>query len=616
MDTSRTSISLQNILLPKVGICTEEQMFFRRDSIPGRDREVVLSMTDNTLSFKKDGLCFFDTYFNAITVTKWKKYTNIGDITLNLLLKGDFEVTLRNTDDDEMEPSGRIIGQSIVGSKEKKLFTFPCKLYEYKGLLHFSLRALSEDSVFFGGWYASDVEDGNLIDTNIAINICTFKREPFVKRNIDILKKYIIGNPDSPLYGHVQVYISDNGKTLPMDELNDDTIHIVQNKNVGGAGGFTRGLIEIMSHETDFPATHALMMDDDVVIEPEAIFRTFALLRCRKEQYKDMFIGGAMLRLDRQNVQEESGASWNAGDLVSNKSGLDLNKIRNVLYNEIEECTEYNAWWYCCTPMSVVSPRNLPLPIFIRGDDLEFGLRNMKTLVLMNGICVWHEPFENKYSSYLYYYILRNLLYDNTVHFKDYSAMSLLKRMYGIALREILYYRYKNVDLLFRGVNDYLKGSKFLSETDGEKLHKDILASGYKAVPCEQLADVALHLPAYYDSLSESEGKIHRLFRLLSCNGYLLPAKKLRTKREIKAVSMSQCRPINFFRHSKVVNYDPASGKAFVTERSYKEAFRSVLGLLVITFKVLAGYNRAKKDFQDNYCVFTGAEFWDDYLGL
>ncbi|RAZ20198.1 glycosyltransferase family 2 protein, partial [Klebsiella oxytoca] len=67
--------------------------------------------------------------------------------------------------------------------------------------------------------------------------------------------------------------------------------------------------------------------------------------------------------------------------------------------------------------MELVRKDNLPLPIFIRGDDLEYGLRNMKTLILMNGICVWHEPFENKYSSFLAYYVIRNRLIDNAYHF-------------------------------------------------------------------------------------------------------------------------------------------------------------------------------------------------------
>lgn len=632
MDKSRnTTIKLQNILLPRLGVCTEEMMFFRKENVLGRDREVQWS--GDELSFSKNGTCTFDTYFNALTISKWKKYTNIGDIQLNLWLKGDFEVTLINhvtmkisndsdkkkdkyDREDKEPPKGTKIGQKIVRAERKALFAFPYKLYEYKGLLFFSLKALSDDSKFYGGWYSSSIDEDKLVETNIAINICTFKREPFIMRNIDILRKHIIDDPSNPLHDHLQFYISDNGNTLPLDKLNSDVVHVVPNKNVGGAGGFTRGLMEILKHSADFPATHALMMDDDVVIEPESLYRTYMLLCCRKEQYKDMFIGGAMIRLDEQNIQWESGASWNAGKLISNKCRLDLNKVENVFYNELEEYVEYNAWWYCCTPMSLVNPENLPIPIFIRGDDLEYGLRNMKTLVLMNGICVWHEPFENKYSSFLQYYILRNMMYDNTIHFKDFGTISVLANLYKNVGRDLIYYRYKNIDLIFRGVNDYLKGTRFLLETDGEKLHKEIMAAGYKGVPVEQLKDASLHLPIYYDSLIEGDGRLHRLFRLATFNGYLLPTKSMKNKKDMKSVSMAQCRPINFYRQSKVVNYDAASGKAFVTEKSISQALKAMFGLIGMTFKIIFGYKRARKDLQDNYGRFTCEAFWTKYLNM
>lgn len=45
-------------------------------------------------------------------------------------------------------------------------------------------------------------------------------------------------------------------------------------------------------------------------------------------------------------------------------------------------------------PMNLIDSKNLPIPFFIRGDDMEYCLRNMKDLILMNGVCVWHETFE------------------------------------------------------------------------------------------------------------------------------------------------------------------------------------------------------------------------------
>ena len=152
----------------------------------------------------------------------------------------------------------------------------------------------------------------------------------------------IIENPDSPLYGRVEVFISDNGKTLKEYGLTSDKVHIFPNKNAGGAGGFTRGLIEIFRCP-EKGITHALLMDDDVVIEPQALERTYMLLALRRETYQDMFVGGAMLRLDEQAVQFEAGAVWHAdtGMMHPLKSGLDLRNCESCLYNEMEEYVNY-----------------------------------------------------------------------------------------------------------------------------------------------------------------------------------------------------------------------------------------------------------------------------------
>lgn len=606
-------MKLQNLLLPEVGICMEEKMYFQREK--GHEREVFYLPKEHALRFTKYGLCKFDTYFNGLSVAKWKKYTNIASFRLCITLKGDFEVTLTNPEYTAGKAVVRVVDKICVHADQPQRFTFPYHLYEYRGMVSFELRALEGNSYYYGGWYEGSIKEKDLREVRLALNICTFKREPYVMRNLTNLRSCMIDNADSELYGHLRVYISDNGKTLPADELNDDWVYIVPNKNVGGAGGFTRGLMEIIYHNSEFAATHALLMDDDIIIEPESIYRTYALLRCRKQEYADLFVGGSMLRMDDQKVQVEAGASWNAGKLVSNKANMMLDSQSACLKNEEEEYTEYNAWWYCCMPMHVVSLNNLPLPLFIRGDDLEYGLRNMEQLVLLNGICVWHEVFENKYASYLKYYVLRNLLYDNAIHFPDYSLKSFLARLYSEAVREILYYRYKNIELLCRGVDDFLKGVNFLKRTDGEKLHKEILAAGYQAVPVEQLTDVAYHAPLLQKNMHPTEPKWKRVWRFLTCNGYLLPAKRISGK-NIQVVSMAVCFPSNFYRQNRVLNYDPASAKGFVTQRSRKEALRAVGRLLGVTWRAMFRYHRAMRAFRKHSQELTREKFWRSYLGM
>ena len=424
------------------------------------------------------------------------------------------------------------------------------------------------------------------------------------------LYERVFENSSSMLNGHLEVFISDNGKTLDIDRLSSEHIHMFQNKNTGGAGGFTRTLIEMWSGNKEYKLTHALLMDDDILLDVGSLERTYRILSIVKDEYIDTFIGGAMLRNDNKDVQEEAGASWNAGKLISYKKGLSLLDTEPCLYNESEERYEFNAWWYCCFPMTVVNDKNLPLPIFIRGDDLEYGLRNMKNLILMNGICVWHEPFENKYSSFLNYYITRNMFIDNAFHFPDYGAGDAVKDFSLLALREILLYRYKNARLLMRGVEDFLKGVDFFLETDGEKLHKEIMSGGYRMEEPEKLGR-KVYLRDYEEILFKDDSRMHKIIRALNLNGHWAPVKK-----DTVTVSMSQVNTSNNYRVREVINYDVISGKIFITKKDNKEMFSCLMKLIGLRIKLRFKYNKAKNDFISRGAELKSLDFWKKYLEL
>ena len=36
---------------------------------------------------------------------------------------------------------------------------------------------------------------------------------------------------------------------------------------------------------------------------------------------------------------------------------------------------------------------NLPLPLFIKCDDAEYGLRNIRHITALNGVGLWHKGF-------------------------------------------------------------------------------------------------------------------------------------------------------------------------------------------------------------------------------
>ena len=82
-----------------------------------------------------------------------------------------------------------------------------------------------------------------------------------------------------------------------------------------------------------------------------------------------------------------------------------------------------------------------------------------------------------------------------TVQFLNYKVS---------VMGEVNRYRYKNADLLIRGVRDFLKGIDWLEQTDAEALHKEIMAYGYKAQPVDQL-DVPFDYSRYLYATKEKK---------------------------------------------------------------------------------------------------------------
>ena len=594
-------LTIQPILWPQVGVCTQGDLYFRlHDSY----------RTGSRIDFRKNGQADFASYFNAFSIDKWRRYTVVKEVYLCLNMQGRFWVTLSsNQYINGMLCTTILSEEEVCGNRDVPVkLTFPSAA----GLLSFSVRALDDDCVFYGGAYHTTVEPEQFRQVKLGLDICTFRRESFVLGNLNRFRQEIIENNASILNGHVEVFVSDNGQTLDAAALNNDSIHVFPNPNVGGSGGFTRGMIEILqANKNGAGITHVLVMDDDIVFSMDVLYRTYLLLCLRNDNYKDAFVGGAMLRLDRPWHQVENGACWNGGELVSHKANFDLRAFELCALNELPEHSEYNAWWYCCIPIEVIRPDNLPLPLFIRGDDVEYGLRNCKKLMTLNGICVWHEPFESKYSSSTYYYILRNQCIDNALHCPKYDKKALKADLRSQVLGELNRYRYKNADLLIRGVRDFLKGIDWLKQADTEALHKEIMDAGYKPLPVEQ-AGIPFDYSHYNYTLREERPTTKkRILMRLTKNGHLLPATRKST-----IVSAMYMNAYNAYRVEKVLNYNPNNQTAFVTENDTDEYRRCIREMNACMHEIDAKLDAAKNSYQQRHKELESLEFWTEYLRI
>lgn len=575
-------------------------------------------MNDTTLTLDANARVDFNTYFNGYSVSKWSQYTTIRDVFLHISLSGCFEITLcneyRSGNSNLCKQLQKLTFDSEAAQTEELDIPIPNGLT--KGIVSFQLRSLQDGSVFRGGYYYTTQEEKEFVDVSFAVDICTFKREAFLTRNLDLLERTVLCE-GSPLKDKFEFFISDNGQTFSLTHDYDGRVHVFPNKNAGGAGGFGRAMIEILRSPNYEKFTHVIMMDDDIVISPETLYRTYVMAKTLKPEHKDAFIGGAMLKLDEPGVQSENMDLWQPMGHRPVKYNYDITSLDFVLKNEIEDKGNYLGWWYCAMPIGVVKANNLPLPIFIKRDDIEFGIRNGRTFITLNGLCVLHEAFGNKRQGYLEYYYWRNMCILNAIHFPSYGGNALKGQLRGVLKKALISYRYDDANLAFTGVEDFLKGVDWLKQTDVEALNQYVLSYTYRAQPISQLnypvSHGAFEKAVNDQSTVDASVKRSRSYRLSRryLAGWLFKATT-----PSRYVGMNNPPASALYRVKTAINYDEENNRAFITRKSYRQAWNLYKNYRYICKQIDKKYDEVKEEYRNRYRELISLKFWDSYLGI
>ena len=608
---------LQELLFTSRDICKSKDLYFRY-----RDAEVSFSRSPEDkheeLLFMNEGSTLkTDTYFNSFSIGKWKKYTTISHLGLKLDIQGDFKIVfksaVRMNNDNQLTTLCSY--EACEPEKHRRAFEIPIDECE-DGIIYFEITAQTENSILYGGFYYTLTDVGNseiLNPVRLAVDICTFRREKYVIKNIEKIYEHIIDNPESPLYNKLDLYISDNGRTLDCDQLSSEHIHVYPNKNLGGAGGFGRGMYEILLNKEKKRYTHVIMMDDDVRIDPHILERNYTFLRLLKSEYSDAFIGGAMLRLDTEWIQSESGNIWYTTSSKPVKFQYDLRSLKWILKNEKEDTLNYFGWWYCCMPASVIQEDNFPLPIFIKRDDIEYGLRCGRHFINLNGISVWHQAFDEKRSPYLDYYYYRNQFIIDSRHRPDFDAEQMLK-YYDTDFKnkietDINLYRYKEAHLKLQGIEDFLKGIDWLKEQDGEVLNSVIMSRRtYRLKPVEELNCTFTH-GIYENSLKFKESKEAEKKRKATHNGWDLPPTK-----DFVIAPANNPHLGMVCGAKRVLYYDESTNRGYITVRSETERDAVLKHYELVRKNIEKNYDRVRQEYDQRFEELICREFWEKYL--
>ena len=578
---------LQTVQKPREQTCTSEELFFHR---------------------LEDHECY-DGYFNILSCKKWNRYTQIRHISLAISGEGSFVITLYSENGALGTTSSEAMG---------KEFLLELPDLDKQAFLWFTFRPLSDDARLVKACYVTTQEP--LRQIRLAADICTFRREAYVKRNLDLLKSEILENADSPLFGKLDIFLVDNGRTLSKKEIETEEIFLFPNKNAGGSGGFTRGILEIYRCRKK-GYTHMIFLDDDAVLMPDAFIRCFALLSFMKEEYRQSCVAGALLDEEEPYLQQEAGAYYRDGVPAAARAGVDLRSREAVCKNEELENVEYAGWWWACFPLTVVRPDNLPLPFFLHFDDMEYGLRNGGEIIYLNGICVWHAAPQKRRPQTNVFYHIRNRMVTDAIRGTDDS----LKEILFYCLNEIAYntlrYQYGAADMVLQAVKDFVGGPVHFGRVDPEARNDQIRALADPFYTPEQLVDdtkVQAQIREYCKKTIDPEWKrplISKKKYIATLNGWLLPVRK-DNPQMVVCCDIFQPDMRELYRAKRALLIDPYTGKGAWVEKSWHGAWHSLQCMTKVSWILLIGYRRSAKKFRRQQKYLTGSRFWMKYLGI
>lgn len=583
---------LQKIVFPSNEICRENELYVRG---------VLYDIENKSLILNAKQICDFDTYFNSFSIKKWEKYTNISGLKLKLDVQGICKIYLCYVWIDQKNIIRRSGDNKFFyqnNSKERTQIELQYPGHKEGVIAYFRVEALDETVRIYSAEYHTDISPDNLNRVKIAVGICTYKREEFLFKNINIINNNILHNKNSLLYNNLDIFISDNGQSIEPEKIKNKSVFLFHNKNLGGSGGFTRCLIEVLEKKRDYGYTHIILMDDDIVLDTQTLEKTYVFLSLLKSQYKDSMIGGSMLIMQEMYKQFENAARYYKGFLSFKNKNIDLRAIRNIIQNELPVDVNYNAWCYCCMPLDKLSLNNLPIPFFIHMDDVEYGVRNKFNIITLNGICVWHPFYTNQRGASIVYYDIRNKLITMS-EFGGEDIREYARHYLNLFQLDIVNYNYERFLAACKGLKDFCIGIDYFKGVDAVSLHKEL------AVFNKEWIDAPADMKSRVN-----KAKNNPMTKWQRRLNYILPANKGEL---VIDYDISEAFP---YRYKTLVLYNKNTNKCCCYNKNIIKVLQCKLELIKAKFLINHKLLGKSWEWKERLNELTNLPYWREYLGI
>jgi len=411
-----------------------------------------------------------NTYFGRFPASYWQRWTDVTQVELGVIASGAGRISIRASD---ITGDPRTIATAVVDGAHNEEIRLVARLDRYVdgGALWWEAATDSTELALESGcWSVARRERGR----PTVVVMCTYNRADDCLRTLDTLAR------DSIALAMVHtVYVVDQGNDTVESRSGFDAIQrilgsilcYIQQPNLGGAGGFTRGLYESTGSSQTGQA-HILFMDDDILLEPDTVVRLTSFANC---MVAPTIVGGQMLYLLHPH-QLLAGAE--ATDLTVLRAGLPVTDALAhadliTSSQEIRVDAEYNAWWACLIPAEVVAAIGYPLPLFFQWDDIEYGLRARAygyPTVTLPGAGVWHADFHWKdWDDWPRYFSLRNSFIVHALYGPP-TRMAAVRFLLDQLMTYLASMRYGLAATLIMAVEDFLAGPEILRDGGVEAL--------------------------------------------------------------------------------------------------------------------------------------------------
>jgi galactofuranosylgalactofuranosylrhamnosyl-N-acetylglucosaminyl-diphospho-decaprenol beta-1,5/1,6-galactofuranosyltransferase len=411
----------------------------------------------------------FATYFNAFPASYWQRWSVLDSVILRLTVAGTCRVDVyRSKANGE---SMHVTGAMHEGAEERTLeFSLDLSAFTDGGWYWFDVTTDEPTVVRDAGWYAPQAPAE---EPRLAVGICTYNRPVDAVAAAEALVE------DEAVRDRLHlVVIADQGN----DHVRDadrfphvaaalgDRLRVIEQPNLGGSGGFARTIHESF---VKGDATHVVLLDDDIQLEPDSLLRARAFAAYARHP---VLVGGQMLALQDRSVLHTM------GEIVDRSNFFWRNAPNTEYFHDFGEESlrespdlhrridvDYNGWWMCLIPRTVFEAVGMPLPLFIKWDDAEYGLRSLAAgfpTVSLPGAAIWHLSWGDKddASDWQAYFHIRNRLIAAALHSPHRHGGTLFRDMLKHDLRFLITLQYSTVELHQMAYRDFLAGPESLFE--------------------------------------------------------------------------------------------------------------------------------------------------------